>query len=106
MTSDADHWQINATVYKDRVEETHYITDPARNIRREPVTKIWDVGDLLGRGTFGDVRLEMNRDDGKVRAVKRIVLAGTDMSNDEYMKELKALLEFTKPKVGSILYSN
>jgi hypothetical protein len=33
--SDIEHWQINATVYKDRVEEIHYITDPARNIRRD-----------------------------------------------------------------------
>ncbi|KFZ23289.1 hypothetical protein V502_02232 [Pseudogymnoascus sp. VKM F-4520 (FW-2644)] len=52
--SDIEHWQINATVYKDRVEEIHYITDPARNIRRRPQTKVWKVERILGRGGFGE----------------------------------------------------
>lgn len=100
--SDVEHWQINATVYKDRVEEKHYITDPARNIRRKKQTKIWKVEQLLGRGGFGEVRLEKNIEDGQVRAVKRIVTAGTNLSSDEYEKELKALLEFSKPTVSQI----
>jgi hypothetical protein len=40
--------------------------------------------------------------DGKVRAVKRIITADTDLSNDECEKELKALLEFSKPKASQI----
>ncbi|KFY05657.1 hypothetical protein V492_08376 [Pseudogymnoascus sp. VKM F-4246] len=52
--SDIEHWQINATVYKDRVEEIHYITDPARNIRRKPQTKVWKIEQFLGRGGFGE----------------------------------------------------
>jgi hypothetical protein len=100
--SDIDHWQINATVYKDRVEEIHYITDPTRNIRRRPHTKVWKVEQILGRGGFGEVRLERNTEDGKARAVKRIVVTGTSRSMDECAKELKALLEFSKPKVSQI----
>jgi serine/threonine protein kinase len=101
-TSDIDHWQINATVYKDRVEETHYITDPARNIRRRPHTKVWKVEQVLGHGGFGEVRLEKNTEDGKARAVKRIVVAGTNLSINECEKELKALLEFSKPKASQV----
>lgn len=100
--SDVEHWQIDATVYKDRVEEIHYITDPTRNIRRRPHTKVWKVERPLGRGGFGEVRLEKNIEDGEVRAVKRIATAGTDLSSDEYEKELKALLEFSKPKVSQL----
>jgi calcium/calmodulin-dependent protein kinase I len=56
----------------------------------------------LGRGGFGEVSLQKNTEDGKVRAVKRIVTASTGLSDGEYEKELKALLEFSKPKVSQI----
>jgi hypothetical protein len=71
--SDIEHWHINATVYKDRVEEIHYITDTARQIRRRQQTKAWQIEQFLGRGGFGEVRLEKNIEDGQARAVKRIV---------------------------------
>jgi serine/threonine protein kinase len=90
-------------VYKDRVEEIHYITNPARNIRREQRIKVWRVEQSLGRGGFGEVHLEKNTEDGKTRAVKRIPTVGADLSDKECEKELKALLEFSKPKVGQRL---
>lgn len=70
MSSDIEHWDINAIVHKDCVEETNYVSDPAKNIRRQPVTTIWNVERLLGRGGFGEVRLERNKQDGRARAVK------------------------------------
>jgi serine/threonine protein kinase len=98
--SDIDHWQINATVYRDRVEEKHYINDSERNIRRLPHTKVWKVERVLGRGGFGEVRLERNIEDGKARAVKMIVTENANLNNDECERELKALLEFSKPKAS------
>lgn len=98
--SDIEHWQINATVYKDRVEEIHYITDPASNIRRRPQTKVWKVERFLGCGGFGEVRLEKSTEDGKERAVKRIPTASANLNLEECERELKALLEFSKPKVS------
>lgn len=100
--TDVQHLYINATVYKDRVEETHYITDPARNIRRRPQTKVWQTERILGYGSFGDVRLEKNIEDGKERAVKKIRTRNKALSNNECEKELKALLEFSKPKVTEL----
>lgn len=97
---DIEQWHIKATVYKDRVEEVHYISDPARNIRRKAQTRVWHVESFLGRGGFGEVRLERNREEGTVRAVKRITTASPNLSNSECEKELKALLEFSKPKVS------
>jgi hypothetical protein len=103
MSSDIEHWDINAIVHKDCVEETHYVSDPAKNIRRQPVTTIWNVERLLGRGGFGEVRLERNKQDGRARAVKRIAMMGTNLTNMECEKELKSLLEFSKPKVNPAL---
>jgi hypothetical protein len=104
--SDLDHWRISATVYKDRVEERRYETDPARGIRRQQYTKVWQVDEFLGRGGFGEVRLQTSssnsgggKEAAESRAVKRIPLAGRGWSDRECEKELKALLEFSKPKV-------
>ena len=97
--SDVEHWQIDASVYTDRVVETHIVTDPVRNIRRRPRTVVWHIEKLLGRGGFGEVRLERNREDNKPRAVKKITIS-TTLSKSEYEKELEALLEFSKRKVS------
>jgi hypothetical protein len=97
--SDLEHWRLEATVYKDRVEEIHCVSDPARGVRRKPQKKIWRVKRFLGRGSFGEVRLETNEEDGHMRAVKRVSTTHANLSNSECEKELKALLEFSKPKV-------
>jgi serine/threonine protein kinase len=96
--SDFEHWRIKATVFKDRVEEQHIISDPARSIRREEKVKTWRIRRIIGRGGFGDVRLEDNTEDNEKRAVKRIRVSSAELS--DYERELKALLEFTKPKVS------
>jgi serine/threonine protein kinase len=100
--SDIEHWQIDANVYIDRVVETHFVTDPSRNIRRRPQTVVWHVEKFLGRGGFGEVRLERNRENEKTRAVKKIATS-TTLSNKDCERELKALLEFSKPKVSYIM---
>ncbi|KAH8751175.1 hypothetical protein BGZ57DRAFT_775121, partial [Hyaloscypha finlandica] len=89
-----------ATVYRDRVEEVYYVSDPVRNVRRSRQTRVWKVEQFLGHGSFGQVRLERNHEDGQVRAVKRITITSVTLSNSEYEKELKALLEFSKTKDG------
>lgn len=55
----------------------------------------------MGRGGFGEVSLQRNTEAGKARAVKRIAGAGAGMNHSDFEKELKALLEFSKPKAGS-----
>jgi hypothetical protein len=100
MSSDLNHWYLDATVYNDRVEEVYYISDPVRNVRRSRQTRVWKVEQLLGHGSFGQVRLEKNHESGQVRAVKRITTTSATLSNSECEKELKALLEFSKPKVS------
>jgi calcium/calmodulin-dependent protein kinase I len=66
---------------------------------------VWHVEKVLGRGGFGEVRLERNREDEKARAVKKIATS-TTMNNSECEKELKALLEFSKPKVSQNRLAN
>jgi hypothetical protein len=101
MSADLKHFYLDATVFKDRVEEVHYISDPARNVRRHRQIRVWQVERFLGRGGFGEVRLERNQEDGQqVRAVKRIATTSAALSHSECEKELKALLEFSKPKAS------
>lgn len=100
MSSELSHWYLDATVYRDRVEEVYYISDTARNVRRKRQTRVWKVEQLLGHGSYGQVRLERNHEDGQVRAVKRITTTSATLSNSECEKELNALLEFSKPKVS------
>jgi calcium/calmodulin-dependent protein kinase I len=102
MSSDIEHWHINAKVYDDRVEEIHLISDPARNIRRKQYTTVWHIERYLGRGSCGEVRLERNRNEDKVRAVKRVTTSSSTLSQKECEQELKALLEFSKPKARSV----
>lgn len=100
-TSDISRWETRVEVYQDRVEEILDIPDPTRRIRRKPRTKVWQVERLLDSGAYGEVRLEKSVSDGKLRAVKRIPIRGTDLSsNDEYKKELEALVEFSQPEVS------
>jgi calcium/calmodulin-dependent protein kinase I len=99
MSSALIHWYIDATVFKNRVEEIHLINEPNRNLRRQRHKVIWDIERVLGCGGFGEVRLEKNKD-GKARAVKRIPTVGMVLSNSDWEKEMEALLEFSKHKVG------
>ncbi|KAH9216174.1 kinase-like domain-containing protein [Leptodontidium sp. 2 PMI_412] len=77
------------------VVETHSISDASAGKRRVLQTRIWKVERLLGKGGFGEVRLETH--EGGQRAVKRIWATGATFKV-EYERELKALLEFSKPK--------
>lgn len=57
----------------------------------------WKVDRLLAKGGFGEVRLEVCVEEKKRRAVKRIWATGSTFKI-QYERELKALLEFSKPK--------
>jgi Protein kinase domain len=99
--SDFEHAKLDAHVFPGCVVQKHYISSAISGQRRIPVTKVWKVEKLLGKGTFGEVRLEAcsseNKDTNEERAVKRIWTTGMEFKRS-YERELKALLEFSKPK--------
>ena len=51
---------------------------------------------MLGRGGFGQVRLESCMEDNTKRAVKRLDMDSRSLNN--HKNEVRALLEFSKPK--------
>ncbi|KAH6716381.1 kinase-like domain-containing protein [Leptodontidium sp. MPI-SDFR-AT-0119] len=69
--SDFEHTKLDAHVFPGMVVETHSISDASAGKRRVLQTRIWKVERLLGKGATFKV---------------------------EYERELKALLEFSKPK--------
>ncbi len=97
--SDLDHLEINASVYHDRVEEVHQISDTRRGLRKVAVTKVWRTKELLGRGTFGHVCLQVQDQEPDNRRALKIIPLMERMSKLECERELTALIAFTKPKV-------
>jgi serine/threonine protein kinase len=96
--SDFDHTKLDAHIFPDGVVvETVTVSDTSAGLRKVQKTKVWKVERALGRGGYGEVRLETCAEDNKKRAVKRIWTSGSNLKK-EYERELKALLEFSKPK--------
>lgn len=96
--SDFEHAGFDAEVSPGTVIQTHYISDSTLGQRRVPKTHVWNVERRLGKGGFGEVRLEvLEEDNNQQRAVKRIWATGSTFRM-HYERELKALLEFSKPK--------
>jgi len=96
--SDFDHARLDAHIYPGGViVETSTVSDPSAGLRKVQETKVWKVERALGRGGYGEVRLHICAEAGKQRAVKRIWTSGSNLKR-VYEREVKALLEFSKPK--------
>ena len=98
---DFEHYKIESVFYPDYVQQIEYISDAARGLRRAKVERRWKRHQTIGEGGFGSVWLE--RDMGNLalaRAVKTIKKSQIRQSMFDYKRELKAMAEFSKPKVG------
>lgn len=97
--SQFDHAKIDATVLREAnlVIEKHLISDLALGQRRVPTQKVWKIERVIGKGGYGEVRLESLMDGNEKRAVKRLWTSGSALKK-EYQRELEALMEFSKPK--------
>lgn len=105
---DSDHCRLDAIVLPDNcIVESHQVSDASRGLRRVPVTKLWRTGPILGRGSFGEVYLQSQDDDKEAkRALKVIRTSGTETSFTDWQRELTAMVEFTKPRVGFVHRNN
>jgi hypothetical protein len=101
--SESEHCKIEAKVDNQyNVVENHEISDPSRGLRRVPVRVVWQAERLIGQGGFAKVYLQYREGNAdKKRALKVIQAMGQKMSDEECRRELLALIEFTKPKVGT-----
>jgi serine/threonine protein kinase len=102
--SDSDHRRLEATIFPDHcVVESHQISDASRGLRRVPTTRVWRTEGLLGQGGFGEVYLQYQESDKDAkRALKVIPTKGAKLSLADCQRELMAMIEFAKPKVGII----
>jgi hypothetical protein len=101
--SDLDHLRLDATVYPDCVVEVHRISDISRGLRKVAVTKIWRIERVLGRGAFGEVQLQVQDREPEARRAVKVIPTDGRMSGVDCLRELTALIEFTKPKVSAHL---
>lgn len=99
--SDLDHRRLEAIVYPDYVVEVHRVSDISRGLRKVAVTKIWRIERVLGRGTFGEVQLQVQDREPELRRAVKVIPTRERMSGVECVRELIALIEFTKPKVSA-----
>lgn len=102
--TDLDHCKLDAVFTTGEEEETvlhyEYISNSALGIRKARVEKRWLRRGCLGRGSFGDVWLEEREDKPDVkRAVKEIRREMVRGMGADWVKELGALVEFSKTKV-------
>lgn len=98
--SQFDHTKLNAQVFRDAnlVVETHLVSNLVSGQRRVPLQKVWRVDRVIGKGAFGEIRLEVLMEgSGEQRAVKRLWTSGSTLKR-EYQRELEALVEFSKVK--------
>lgn len=101
--SDLDHLEINASVYRDRIEEIHQLSDIRLGRRKVAVTKVWRTERVLGRETFGQVYLQVQDQEPENRRALKSIPLRERMTKGQCERELTALIEFTKPKVRSPL---
>ena len=110
--TDLDHCKLEAiftTEGEEEEEETvlhyEYISNSALGIRKARVEKRWLRKGCLGRGSFGNVWLEEREDKPDVkRAVKEIRREMVRELGGDWVKELSALVEFSKMKVWMLLF--
>jgi hypothetical protein len=84
---------------------THYESNPSSRKRAVPRLEYWQRQKVIGRGSYGSVRLERcvkGERDLQVRAVKQISTARPSSSKPlDYGRELEAVMKFSQPKVQS-----
>ena len=104
--TDLDHCKLEAVFMTEGGEEEEtvlhyeYISNSELGIRKARVEKRWLRRGCLGRGSFGDVWLEEREDQPDVkRAVKEIRREMVRGMGADWVKELGALVEFSKTKV-------
>lgn len=103
--SDYDHCRLDAIVRPDCIIETHEISDASRGWRKVPVTKVWRTERMLGRGGYGEVHLQSQDSDRQnTRALKIIPTRGLKLTLADCQRELKAMIEFKKPKASLVSY--
>ncbi len=102
MSDERLHYQLQAQVDGNCVTETHFVSDPSKNLRRGAKKKVWLYEKVIGRGAFGEVRLEKCEEDGRCRAVKKIGVGAEGAKAKSYQSELDVLIEFSKPKVSQL----
>lgn len=94
---DFEHTRLDTQISSGILTHTYFTSDHENGRRRVPRKELWRIGNALGHGTYGRVRLETCIGEDRQRAVKRIWKTDTT-SQEQYKRELKTLLEFSKPK--------
>ena len=94
-----DHFKLEAEHFSDYILHTEYFSDPVRGLRKVKVEKRWYRQQNTGRGGFGTVWLEVQRDNlggTAQRAVKEIDKNYMQAVKLDYQRELLALAKLSK----------
>jgi hypothetical protein len=102
--------ELCVKVDKGRVYHVKELTDPQTPIKDLDVEEVWQLADpadgqLLGKGSYGDVFKQQCIEDvagrkvGQLRAVK-VIQKGSESTKAYYREELKAVAKFSRQRVS------
>lgn len=95
-----EYFKQDAVVTAECTTHVEYHVDRFRRIPRQKVERKWYRERVAGRGAFGEVWLEVEREHGlrNQRAVKIVNKSAMRGRKIDYRKELLALAKFSKPQ--------
>jgi hypothetical protein len=104
--------RLDVQVFADHVIQVDFVSDPASGRRRQRSEQRWEMAGIIGRGSFGEVRLErctssgLPHHVGRLRAVKVVRKADDSLPGGPpaYHRELEAIAKFSQKRVCPMTY--
>ncbi|KAI6778104.1 uncharacterized protein J7T54_001524 [Emericellopsis cladophorae] len=96
--------KLDTEFFDSCIRHTRFVKGPSALERRTRIREVWDIGRIIGRGSFGSVRIEscrtmlsgqQSQSRIRQRAVKKISKDSPHQGRWDYLKELETVIKFS-----------
>ncbi|KAG9255484.1 calcium/calmodulin-dependent protein kinase [Emericellopsis atlantica] len=96
--------KLDTEFFDSCIRHTRFVQGPSARERRTRIREVWDIGRIIGRGSFGSVRIEscrtmlsgqQSQSRIRQRAVKKISKDSRHQGRWDYLKELETVIKFS-----------